>query len=268
MTGKNTPPWQSPSSPPPDDEEARSPIRPEAPRRVSPRPRLIPAKPPTGPLEAEPEFTPARADSDEIRPEQALEELRQRMRQVAEEFASGRINRAQFHAIYNRYSEQRNIIEKLLARDPQSSAWQQVARPGHTSFLRQHFAARVLFFALFPIGQLAPIVHHGSQFPAPEDVLPILQELPAMLNRQGTLPPGRKRTDDGYWLVVVPGMYTATVILYSLEPSIQQMQKIADLHYDFERANAQALAQQDYRRDHLVFPQRALFETPKGSARP
>lgn len=182
------------------------------------------------------------------------------MTQVAEEFAAGKLNRAQFHAIYNRYSERRRIIEQLISRDPGSQAWQQVARPGHTSFLREHFAARVLYFALYPLGRNAPIVQQGEPSPPPEALLPILRVLPDVLAEKGRLAPARRQLQDGHWLVVAPGQHTVSIFLFSLEPSAQQLAQIDDLHQDFERANAFALSRRDYTPRRLVFPQRALFE--------
>ncbi len=276
MSGAHDP-LQSPATPPPpddpgrSDEAARSPVRPSRPTLNPPaKPRLIPAKPPTGPLDKTTDQTESRSPATVARmsPQETLEHLRQRMTSVAEEFAQGRINRAQFHAIYNRYGEQRLIIEALLSRNPQSDAWKTVARPGHTSFLRQHFAARLLFYALFPLGQIRPIVHHGSRPPRPKDIIPILQALPDFIQQKGPLGPAKKRVRDGSWLVIVPGKYTVSLLLYSLEPSAQQIMRVEDLHADFERANARALSQADYTQERLVFPQRALFEAPAADSAP
>lgn len=192
-------------------------------------------------------------------PQAALERLRRLMTLIAEEFAAGKLNRAQFHAIYNRYSEQRSIIERLLARNPESQAWQQVARPGHTSFLRQHFEARLIYYALFVLGQERGLLRYGNATLPPE-VAPILRALPRFIAERGRLAPAHKRVKDGRWLVVVPGVHTVSLGLYSLEPSKAQIRQIADLHNDFERANIYALRRGDYALERLVFPQRALFE--------
>lgn len=271
MSGPFDPTQPSPLSSadyPPDDgadnERSRSPIRPanQTPGESS-RPRLVPAKPPIdgseGKDRAAAEQSPSRVAS--LSSQETIAHLRERMIQAAEEFAAGKINRAQFHAIYNRYGEQRRIIEGLLARDPQSNAWKAVARPGHTSFLRQHFEARLHFYALFILGNLEPIVQHGSRPPRPSDIVPILRALPNFIQKKGPLSPAKKRVTGGSWLVIVPGARTVSIVLYSLEPSAQQLSQIEDLHNDFERANIHSLARGDYSPSRLVFPQRALFET-------
>lgn len=226
------------------------------------KPRLQPSKPSvTAPHQPPSVAVTEPAPAAEITSQNTLVRLRDRLSQVAQEFADGKLNRAQFHAIYNRYSEQRRIIEVLVDRNPDSDAWQQVARTGHTSFLRQHFAARVMFFAIYALGKTEPIVHYGSQPPPTHELLPILRALPRILKKHGSLGPARKALKDGHWLTVVPGQLSVSVVLYSLEPSVEQVRQIADLHGDFERANVHALSSGEYTPQRLVFPQRALFET-------
>ncbi|MBN1964189.1 MAG: hypothetical protein JW910_06060 [Anaerolineae bacterium] len=243
------------------DTAGTSPTRPDAPTsEEAPRRRLMPSKPDTAQLTPPEDVpSPAAAPGEPADPQAALERLRKRMTVIAQEFAAGKLNRAQFHAMYNRYSEQRNIIERLLARNPQSQAWQQVARPGHTSFLREHFASRLLYYALYVLGQEDAMLRYGEGTLPPE-VQAIVRVLPGFISDRGPLAPARKRVRDGRWLVVVPGVFTVSFGIYSLEPATQQMRRLADLHGDFERANVHTLRRKDYAIERLVFPQRALFE--------
>jgi hypothetical protein len=273
VTGQSEPP--SGAANPPDDETSPtqnsgpatprlSPVRPQdppgsLPDDSEPRVPLRPIKPATGPLgdETAPDLTSLTgADSD---PQGALERLRRQLSRVAQEFADGNINRAQFNAIYNRYSEQRRIIEGILSHDPGSQAWQQVARPGHTGFLRQYYEAHLLFYGVYPLGVTDPILDHGT-FMEPEHCLPVLRGLPSLLEQRGALKPARRKIgEDGHWMVVVPGAFTVSLALFSLEPAERQFEQIADLHYDFERANIHVLTRGDFTPDRLVFPQRGLF---------
>lgn len=238
-----------------------SPTRPPSqPQSKPPKPRLIPAKPGTSGLRPK---APG-GDSGQpqaINPEDALAQLRRKMSQVANEFAEGNLNRAQFYAIYARYNEQRIIVEQLVNRDPETDAWKQVVRPGHTSFLRQHFEARTLSLLIYPLGSPQPFVQYGKIFPKPKQVLPILKALPRLIKARGALGPAYKEVGDGRWLMLAPGHFTVSVVLFSLEPSAQQVTQIGDLHRDFERANIQALQAGRFQPERLVFPQRALFGT-------
>ncbi|GAB4443345.1 MAG: hypothetical protein Kow00120_12610 [Anaerolineae bacterium] len=269
----------------PDDNTPRSPLHPTPPGAPEPPQRLVPNPPPlrprapqTPPAEsarptpddaeraplpeassgASEEERAAQTQRDKV--ERALTRLREKMAQVATEFAAGRINRAQFHAIYSRYNEQRTITERLLERNPDSQAWQQVVQEGHTAFLRQHYEARVLSYVLYDNESSMPIASHGRFKIDTGLLVPMLSAFRSAATEM--FGAGLKSTaiEGGRWLVFVPGEFTTAIVLFSLEPSARQLDLVQDLHRDFERANRQALARGEARADRLVFPQRALFE--------
>ncbi len=193
-------------------------------------------------------------------PTAAMATLRQKMQLLVDEYAAGKINRAQFHALYKRYSEQRKVIEKLIERNPETDAWKQVIRSqGQTGFLRSRFEAQPVLYAIFARNQTIP-VHAGGKHPLNPDVTqPLLQAL----WRAPQLPAaglGRKALDNDEWLVLAVGEYAATMVIFSLEPSSAQARLVRDLHLDFERANRLALNRGMVAIDRLVFPQRALVE--------
>ena len=196
--------------------------------------------------------------------ESALEQIRQKMALVAYEFDKGILNRAQFSAMYARYREQREVIERLLERDPGTQAWQQVAIPGQTGFLRRQFEARVLYYAIYD-GE-TPIVTQGQVVPPEPVVKNMLMALAVLASKQKSPPRGKKQIEHGRWLVLIPGKFTTALALFSLEPSAQQMTLVQDLHRDFERANRIALERGIRLPDQLVFPHRALFEKPGGAS--
>lgn len=178
---------------------------------------------------------------------------------VANEFAKGKINRAQFNAIYGRYSEQRAIIERLIQRNPNSDAWKQASAAGHTSFLREHFEARLQFYLVYQHNIATPLTMGGKRQPDMEQISPVLKSLWSMTNRPKV---GLARRDMGSasWLVLALGEYAVTLAMFMLEPSALQMNLTRDLHADFERANRAALERGTRSLDRFVFPQRALAE--------
>jgi len=198
---------------------------------------------------------------ERLQAEAALESLREKTAVVAAEFADGKLNRAQFVAMYSHYNEKRTIIEKLLARDPGTSAWQSVAKPGHTTFLRAHFEARVLSYAIYQQaqhpGQL--ITSQGTPTVPAELSNKITAAITILQRTHKSLSAQRKETGNGNWAVFVPGVYTTAIIVFSLEPSARQTTLVQDLHRDFERANRRALERNIFEPDQLVFPHRALF---------
>ncbi len=237
--------------PPSDMGSLRSPVRPSN-----------PAESPTSPEQDEPIFAdadPTPVPSSPTSPAAALEDLRHKMERIASEFAAGRLNRAQFNAMYGRYSEQRAIIERLIQRNPENDAWKAVAAPGHTTFLRRHFEAKPLYYAIFQHNRTTPLMIGGQQQPNMTQVGDVLHGLWGMKNRpKAGL--ARKEMGNGNWLVLSLGEYAVTLVMFMLEPSPMQANKVRDLHADFERANRMALASDTKSLDRMVFPQRALVD--------
>ncbi len=251
------PPPEQPK--PNEDSTLRSPIRPRPALESDEVPR---AKPPSRAnllaraMQSNSVTPPEKAPDD---PQAALEALRRKMETVANEFSLGKLNRAQFNAIYGRYSEQRAIIQRLIERDPENPAWKQAAAPGHTSFLRQHFEARLMFYLVYQHNIPMPLMMGGKQQPNMDQISMVLKSLWGMSNRPKS-GLARKEMQDGQWLVLALGEYALTLAMFQLEPSAAQAGLVRDLHNDFERANRKSLSVGTRSLDRFVFPQRALAE--------
>ncbi len=190
----------------------------------------------------------------------ALERLRQKMAAVAQEYAQGKLNRAQFHAIYQRYQEQRDITERLLKRDPKTGAWQTVVQPGLTGFLREHFEAKVESYAIYHIESGQQIIRTGTLQLPTHQAEAIMKKLKFVIGQRGNPGMARRRIGNDRYIVIVPGEYTVAIVVFSLEPAIAQLEMIQDMHRDFELANRQVLSDQHLDPREMVFPHRALFE--------
>lgn len=225
----------------------RSPLRPAPPAGP---PAETPAAPPAAPRPAAP------APTD---PVGVLAALLRKMEQVASQYARGAINRAQFNAIYGHYKEQRAVIERLLERDPDGSAWQQAAAAGHTGFLLNHFEARALYYAVYTLIPPRPLMIGGQQAPNFSELEPALSALFSAAARPAA-GVARKRLGDSRWLVLALGEQAVTLVVFALEPAAAQIMRVRDLHTEFERANQAALARGTRTLERLVFPQRALVE--------
>jgi hypothetical protein len=233
--------------------DLRSPLRPVHPDEdKAPQPEETPAETPS-PTAATP-----KPPQD---PQSAVDQLRHKMEMVARQYAAGKINRAQFNAIYGRYNEQRVIIERLVERNPENTTWQHVAaQDGHTSFLLSHFEARALYYITYRLDMSTPLMMGGTQQP---DIEKHIEPVLRALQESTTLPKNglaRKTLENGRWLVLAMGRYAVTMVLFMLEPSKAQLQRVRDLHMDFERANHHALDRRTNSLHRMVFPQRALVE--------
>jgi hypothetical protein len=232
---------------PDDNRHLQSPLRPTRPEPES-QPEFD--KDPTGELSR-------RWATEPNTPSERMVYLREKMEEVANEYADDRISRAQFNAIYAHYSEQRQIIEQIIARNPKNQGWKQAARSGKTQFLRQHFEAQAMNYVVYAHKQKRPVMGGGTR--------PNMQRISSLLRtlwstekvRVGV---ARISLGGSEWLIMAAGYYSVTFVTFHLEPSGEQVRHIRDLHNDFERANRLYLQRGKTNKLQMVFPQRALLE--------
>jgi hypothetical protein len=194
------------------------------------------------PLEAVPSRDSLTTPADARR---FLERLRAKTTRVVQDFTTGAINQRQFQAVYSHYQRQRMAVEKALIEMPGSGAWRAAAVEGHTSFLRQQYAAQVLSYAIYETASGMPLTHVG-EFKIDEALLvPMLSTFRS--STQELFGAGMKRIEleVGHWLCYVPGRYTTLIVVFSAEPAPMQLKTIEDLHRDFEMINQMSLARGD-----------------------
>jgi hypothetical protein len=191
-------------------------------------------------------------------PESALQRLRLKRELLSREYAAGKLNAAQFNAMYRYYMEKSAIIEKLLERNPETEAWRTVAAPGATTFLKERFEARPLYCLVFPRGAKTPLLSEGKiTTKAAQQVHKLLQTLWQMQTWRTGM--ARQSLGEGLWLLLAVGESALTLVVYMMQPSQLQVNKVRDLHVDFERAN-QLMLKRQAEAAQLVFPQRSLFK--------
>jgi len=196
--------------------------------------------------------------SQRTNPRSALEQIRRKLEQATLEYSAGRLNPVQFNAIYRHYMEQRTIVEKLLERNPETDAWRAAASQGKTTYLRDRYEARPLYFVVFKRGEKHPLHSEGKlSQKAASQVHRMLQVLWSLENWHKGL--AQKTLGDGLWLLLMVGDVSFTITLFFLQPSAIQFNQIRDLHTDFERANHKLL-ERGAPPERMVFPQRALLE--------
>jgi hypothetical protein len=190
-------------------------------------------------------------------PEEALEEIRKRLKAATQEYSSGRLSAIQFNAVYRHYMEKRQIIEKLIERNPETDAWKSAAAEGATSFLKDRYEARPLYFLVMRRGDKQPLLAEGKvPQKAADQIFKLLQAFWKMPEWKVGL--ARKAIGDGMWMMVMVGEMSLTIAIYFLQPSTVQVNQLKDLQSDFERANRQAL-ERGLPAKRMVFPQRAMF---------
>jgi hypothetical protein len=235
-----------------EDDSLRSPVRPSPPIEPAFGAARMPQQtPPPSSGTSSPSAT---------NPSAALDQIREKTERIADEYSQGKLNRAQFEAMYKRYNEQRTIIEKLLERNPGTDAWRSVVGTrGQTGFLREQYEAQALFYAVYLQNSENPLISAGTRTYLPQQFAPLARAVWSIPNR-APVGLGRKQLRNNEWLIMATGEHGLTLVVYSMEPANSQAKLIRDLHADFERANRITLARKITAPDKLVFPQRSLFE--------
>ncbi len=191
--------------------------------------------------------------------EGALEALDEKMVQVARELNEGRINQAQFQAIFTHYAEQRAVIGRLLKRNPNSDAWKRVAVEGHTAFLRKQHAAEVSGVVVFDMWTGSPLKLLGDCLLDGEAMASLMANLQRSPGEQSAEQSSSTQIDGGRWLAYISGAYAATLVVYTSEPSVAQREVQLALHRQFEQTNRQMLEAGQPDPQRLSFPQDALM---------
>lgn len=199
---------------------------------------------------------------DEISGEDAedvLGKLEEKMNRVTQNFTEGRLNQAQFQAMYTHYTEQRAVILRLLARNPNSDAWKRVAKEGHTTVLRRQHEARLHGLALYDNWSGTTITTLGT-FDLPDEILnSLLSSINVDAANLDLNHPQRTQIEGGRWLVYLRGDYASCVAVYSAEPSTVQLVHLSRKMLEFEIANEWMLDSGTIDPRRLLFPQEALF---------
>ena len=182
---------------------------------------------------------------------ETLEFLDRKIQEVTTEFTKGNINQAQYEVVFTHYHEQRALVERILSRNPVSDSWQQAAAGGFTDYLRQQHAAEVMGYALCDNRSGKIIQTIGKLDLQAELLAPMLASL-----SEADVAQGAKCTqiEGGRWLVLVPGQYTAAVMLFSNEPTGEQLKTITTLHREFEKENLAVLERGEIDPEQLTYP--------------
>jgi hypothetical protein len=189
-----------------------------------------------------------------------LELLNQKIVRLEGDFQQGRINASQYRAIYRHYMEQRDVALRLREKFPDSDRWQVVLEEGKTRFLMQLNEAACHAIGLYDIQSRGRIYLHGEMPDTAEDAMALLGPFGAS---EGNTPDGRMyatKTDDGETLLLIPGVFTVSLAIFSQDPPAWQVRALREVHRNFEAANRVTLQKGTI--DSLIFPDLSRFVKP------
>lgn len=220
---------------------------------------------------AEPEAAPPEPDQPEAEwedrppvPEDVSPELREmlgsldaKLGRLEDDFQRGRINASQYRAIKKHYLDQRQVAVRLQKAHPESDRWRVVLEEGKTSFLLQLNEAVLRSFTLYDLRNRDRIYNQGNLPAAAEEAVRLLSTFgPEGPQAQ----PGRMlgmQAEDGSAYLLIPGNYTAALVVFTQDPPAWQVRAMREVHSNFEAANKATLARGE--RQTLIFPDLSRF---------
>jgi len=234
----------------------------------------VPAEPIPQQEEAHASDAQLAADEDELDPAAELASLRARTRvpqgpadpeleallnhlddkisRLEQDYQQGRINASQYRAIRRHYLEQHEVALRLHQANPKSDRWKVVLEEGKTNFLMQLNEAECRCIAFFDISDRSQVYVQGDLPQAAEEAMRFLSTFG---HPPGEQPSGRMfatQTEEGNNLLLIPGRFTAALVVFSDEPPGWQVRALREVQRNFEAANHGALERGE--RKSLVFP--------------
>lgn len=170
---------------------------------------------------------------------------------LLEEFAQGKINREQFHAVYAHHNAKLKLAEQALERGESGVV---ESAPGQTFGIRQQHMAKAIGLMIYHNKSGMYVDTIGYFDIPPGRVAPILNDFSEMMQGNRLIDRRTERITDKGWLLFAAGTYTTVVTLFHNEPSAAQSREIERLHHDFEVANHGQLTQSRIDASRLAYP--------------
>jgi hypothetical protein len=183
-----------------------------------------------------------------------LERVQDKINKLAEEFASGTINRDQFQQLFDHYQKERNSIQNWMNTAALSDDWKDISNEGKSIVIRTKHTAKVLGYAIYENDSGMPLNTIGDFEIDPALAVPMLSSYRAAAKEIFGGAMRSTQIEGGKWLCFVPGHATTMLALFNTEPAGRQMEIMEDLHRLFEQANRRHLVQHPIDTDQLAFP--------------
>lgn len=179
--------------------------------------------------------------------------LEEKIQNLVEEFANGKISREQFHILYERYNGRLAIANQaLLSGNPEAI---QIAQSGPpTMLVRDMYQGKAIGMVIYH-NKSGRILETLGDFDAPETkVAGILKEISQKMAENAYLDHRLEKLDRQKWMLFAPRTFSTVVTIFLNEPAVAQMRDIERLHHDFETANHTSLDSDTVDGSKLAYP--------------
>lgn len=188
-----------------------------------------------------------------------LGRVQEKINKLAEEFASGAINRDQFQQLFDHYQRERNAIRNWMNTAALSDDWKDISNEGKSIVIRSQHTAKVLGYAIYENDSGMPLNTIGDFEIDPALAVPMLSSYRTATKEIFGGDMRSTQIEGGKWLCFVPGNSTTMLALFNTEPAARQLEIMEDLHRLFEQANRRHLSHLPIDIDQLAFPHNSFL---------
>lgn len=177
------------------------------------------------------------------------ESVQKKINNLLEEFAEGKLNREQFHVLYERYNSQMELADKASDESLNS-----IAADGGTLAIREKHMGKARGMIIFDAKTSSIVETLGAFTVNLAEVLPVINQFSEQVKAGKTVDRVVKQVSEKQWLLFDGGQYTSIVTLFQNEPSHYQTVVIQRMHKEFEEANHAIFEKGSRAADELVYP--------------
>ncbi|WP_420628028.1 hypothetical protein [Candidatus Leptofilum sp.] len=197
---------------------------------------------------------PETVTSGQTAAQQFLDKLQDKISKLADDFATGNINRQQFQKLYTHYQREIRAVETLIETDQGQSELGDAFQEGESVLIRQQHAAKAKGYAIYENNSGMPLSTLGKFEVDPALFVPMLSSFRSATEE--IFGGGMQATaiEGGRWLCFVPGEMTTLMAIFTAEPANKQLDFLEQLHRLFEKANRKMLKNPPVDPSELLFP--------------
>jgi hypothetical protein len=198
-----------------------------------------------------------------VQARERLNSVQEKINRIAEEFAEGQVNRAQFQELFDHYQRERRTILAWIDTTAEVPNWRELAAEGRSMMIRRQHKARVLGYAICDQQSGLPLRSIGMFEEDPELVVPMLTAYRSATEEIFGAGIRSTEIEGGRWLCFVAGEFTMLMVLFSNEPARKDLEGLDELLRTFERMNRYILRRRPVKPDDLFLPYRFYIDSPK-----
>jgi len=180
-------------------------------------------------------------------------EVEGKIQKLIEEFSDGKISKEQFHAIYERYTQQLAIANQAMLSGNNKGVADAQTGPG-TIAMRNALMGKALGMVIYHHKSGTILETLGDFDVAVTKISSTLNDFTMLLDSGKLLEAKTQKIEEQQWILFTPGTFTTIVTLFRNEPSKMQSQELKRLHHDFENANQNIISKEVVDKDKLGYP--------------